>query len=141
MTDEPAYSPKLKAAMEEIKAILRKHDIAGVVALHTPEIISGVDGASGAGEYLLQLTPTYSAVEWTPDRSGFIIKGNKFKHYGGDAKIRDKKLRDTLNMLRVLTDLLGPSVLRLIDINEHTDRVWNAQHPGGEHTPHQAPLN
>lgn len=31
--------PKLKAAMEEIKAILKKHDLAGVVILNTPDVM------------------------------------------------------------------------------------------------------
>jgi len=31
------YSPKLKKAMEEIKAILKRDDIAGIVVLHTIE--------------------------------------------------------------------------------------------------------
>lgn len=135
------YSPKLKAAMEEIKAVLKKHDIAGVVALHTPHIIEGVRGTDGAGEFLMELTPSYSAVEWMPDRAGVIIKGNKFKHYGGDAEVRDQYLRDTLNMLRILTDQMAGMTSNLIDVSDQADRVWNAQHPGGDVTPHQGPMN
>ena len=45
------YSPKLKKAAEEIKSILKKYDIAANVVLHTP----------GHSEYLLEITPTYSA--------------------------------------------------------------------------------
>lgn len=44
------YSPKLKKAMAEIKAIADKYDIAAIVCLHTP----------GHGEYLLKVDPLYS---------------------------------------------------------------------------------
>lgn len=30
------YSPKLKVAMDEVKDVLKKYDIAGFVVLHTP---------------------------------------------------------------------------------------------------------
>lgn len=45
------YSPKLKIAMDEIKQVLKKHDIAGFVVLHTP----------GFTEYLNRVDPSYSS--------------------------------------------------------------------------------
>lgn len=49
------FDPKLKVAMEEIKAVLKKHDIAGVVVLHNN------DGPGhGHGEYAMVLDPSYS---------------------------------------------------------------------------------
>ena len=41
---------KLKQAAEEIKEILRKHDIAGAIGLHTP----------GHGEFFLHVHTSYS---------------------------------------------------------------------------------
>ena len=46
------YSPKLKKAMEEIAAVIKKHDIAGVVVLHTPNY----------SEHKMFLQPSYSCV-------------------------------------------------------------------------------
>lgn len=48
--------PKLKAAMEEIKAVLRRHDIAAVVTLQSP----------GALEYLYELSPSWSCIHIEP---------------------------------------------------------------------------
>jgi hypothetical protein len=36
------YSPKLKKAMEEIKAVLNKHDIAASVILHTHQDLPNI---------------------------------------------------------------------------------------------------
>jgi len=139
---DPTYSPKLKAAMEEIKAILKKHDIAAFVALHTPEIIEGVQGSDGAVEFLQYLTPSYSAFEIMQNPLGYRIKGNSHLHYGGDKKARDRKLRDTLNMLHMLSNTLGQQAMVLMDISEHGDRVWDAQHVGGSGpTSHQSTQN
>lgn len=139
---DPTYSPKLKAAMEEIKAILKKHDTGAFVALHTPEIIEGVQGSDGAVEFLQYLTPSYSAFEMTSNPQGYRIKGNSMLHYNGDKKARDKKLRDTLNMLHMLSHTIGKQALALLEISEHGDRVWDAQHIGDDDfTPHQSTQN
>lgn len=128
------HSPKLKVAADEIRAILRKHDIAGFVFLHTPNIIEGVRGSEGAGEYMVCLNPSYSALEFMPDGSGVNIKG-KLIHYGGDREKRDQQLRDTINMLRVLCEMAGPIVVNFMDVSEQAERVWDAEHGPSTHTP------
>lgn len=44
--------PKLQAAMEEVKVILKKHDIGAVIVL----------GSQTHTEYLLELSPTWSCI-------------------------------------------------------------------------------
>jgi len=67
------YSPKLKVAMEEIKAILAKNDIAGMVLLHTP----------GHGEYFIKVDPTYSCAFIENEK---LRIRSKLAEYGGDRK-------------------------------------------------------
>lgn len=137
---EPAYSPKLKAVMAEIKAILDKHDVAGVVAIHTPEIIAGVQGSPGAGEYLLKINPSYSCVEFVNNGNGVVIKG-KAEHYGGDRVRRDRVMRDTLNMFSVLASMVGELAMNLMDLDELATKAYDAEHGPSTDTPHQSSLN
>ena len=54
--------PKLKEAMAEIKAICRKHDIAGYVVLVSPT----------HAEFLLEPDPTWSALKWEDKEAGAL---------------------------------------------------------------------
>lgn len=138
---EPRYSPKLKAAMEEVKAILKKHDIGAFVVLHTPEIIEGAEGSDGAIEFFSFLTPKYSAVEWLPLGNGIRVKG-RLEHYGGDRKARDKAMRDTANMLHMLSTTTMRQGIILAEISDQVDKDLGSTHFGDDDfTPHQSTQN
>lgn len=122
------YNPKLKKAAEEIKQILQKYDIAANVILHSP----------GHSEYLLHITPTYSCA-WL--ENGMIRFRAKKKDYNGNAMIRDKKIADTLNMLRLLSDTAGRNALALIKVADQFDQIIGADHEDGEHTSHTTQNN
>lgn len=78
------YSPKLKIAMEEIKAILSRHDIAGAVILHTP----------GFSEFLFSPTPSWSVARLEP--TGFL----RIKTNPADPKeVKKKQIEDTMDMI------------------------------------------
>lgn len=62
------YSPKLKKAMEEIKRILKDHDIAASVVLHTP----------GHSEYYLRINPSYSCA--TLNKGELRVKAKLIRH-------------------------------------------------------------
>ena len=53
--------PKLQAIMEEIKPILRKHNVAGLVILASPTHM----------EHLLELDPPWTCFQYDPDK-GFL---------------------------------------------------------------------
>lgn len=77
------YSPKLKNAMEEIKLIIDKYDIAACVVLHTP----------GFSEFLNKIDPSYSCakIKLLPDGTeGVHFKANA-KELSGGAAERDQK--------------------------------------------------
>lgn len=110
------YSPKLKIAMEELKQILLKHDIAGTIVIHTP----------GHAEYLNYITPSYSCCRIVLPEGRFELKVKK-DHFAHEAE-RHNKLRDTANMLNLLSTVAGKNVMNLIDASEATDKHLNAEY-------------
>lgn len=119
------YSPKLKRTAEQIKKILKDNDVAGYFVIHT----CSQDGA-GFSEFVVELTPSYSAVEWNKTRDSINIKG-KLEHYNGDKKKRDSKLVATTNMLHHLSTRAMEDGLMLARISQKADQVWDAEHKGG----------
>lgn len=125
------YSPKLKKAMEEIKEVLKKHDIGGIVCLHNP----------GFQEYVNHLNPSYSAMTLTENESRFQIKGHR-KHYFNNTEMRDQKLADTKNMVDHFTTFAGSEFMMFDEINkkmEATFGKWDSDE--GDHTSHSQQNN
>lgn len=109
------YSPKLKIAMEEIKAILKKHDIGACVMLHTP----------GHMEYLNHIDPSYSAIT-QPVRGGFRIKidsrsigkdrANQLAHGTADLMLSYRKHAD---MMKEVSDGILHALSGSYDITDN----------------------
>lgn len=123
------YSPKLKKAMEEIKEILRKHDIAGTITLHTV----------GHAEYLNHITPSYSCAKIDELTGKFELRARKI-HFSNEAE-RLNKLTATSNMLSLLADVTAKNVLNLINASEVTDKFLNAEHGDEGHSSHSQQNN
>ena len=115
------YHPKLKVAMREIKAIMNKYDIGGLVVLHTP----------GNGEFLMKLDPSYSCAKI---EQGMVRIRAKADEYPGGAKERNKRLADTANMLRTLSDVGYNTVNNLMNVANHLDLITEAEHNKGRYT-------
>jgi len=122
------YSPKLKKAMEQIKEILKEHDIAAHVVLHTP----------GFSEYLNHIEPSYSCASL--ENGGVRVRA-KAEDFGGDKKIRDQKIQDTVNMVSHFTDILGRDALNFMDLTETLEKITGATHTPGSHTSHNQQNN
>lgn len=116
------YSPKLKKAMEEIKEVLVKYDIAASITLHTP----------GHAEYLNHLRPSYSCADIDTATGQFTLKAKKI-HFKSEAE-RMEKLTATSNMLLLLSTSTGENAMSLIEASEVTDKLLNASHDGGGHS-------
>jgi len=123
------YSPKLKKAMEQIKDILKEHDIAGYVVLHTP----------GYTEYLKHITPSYSCV--VIESNSMIRIKAKAEDFGGDVNKRNQKIADTANMMRHFADIISRDALNYIELSEELDRVTGAQHGPSNETSHNQQNN
>ena len=111
------YSPKLKKAMEEIKEIMEKHDIAGAVFLHTP----------GFGEQHMKVDPSYSCAFWEykPGQEGIRIRTRLQEDYQGDKQKRNDAIRDTVNMFDILSNMMGPYAVATIQMMEQLEQVVN----------------
>ena len=119
------YSPKLKKAMTEINEILVKHDIAGIVVLHTP----------GNSEYLLRIDPSYSCAKVSEGRLRIRAKKEDFKGTPKEKELsRNKMLADTSNMFKLLTETSGTVVYPLFEVSEKLDELLKAEHTDKGHT-------
>jgi len=118
------YSPRLKRAAAQIKAILEKEDIAGLVVLHTP----------GYSEYLLHLTPSYSCVK-VRGNGEIRIQSRMLEDYKGNLAMKRKKEADTANMLNMIAVTAGEQSMNVIQLSELMDKLTGAEHTGGNHRP------
>lgn len=121
------YSPKLKTAMEEIKAVLKKHDIAGFVVLN--------DGA-GFSEYLNAISPSYSCAKLSEDGIAFRLKASEV------GKERAKEIADgTYNMITHFADMVGRHALMYIEAKELLKSHWGGEDGDSKHTSHDQQNN
>ena len=106
---------KLKVAAEEIKEVLRKHNLAAAVALHSP----------GHGEFFIHLNPSYSCAYIYNDREvRFYSKRQEYK----TLEEQIQKQADTSNMLMLLTDLTARNFGYLHPLSQEFDSLTGAQH-------------
>lgn len=92
---------KLEAAMQEINKVLDMHDIAGVVVLHTPQVV----------EYRVKINPSYSIASIDPSGESIRLKSK------ADATKQEKQkaIADTANMLHLFAGILMKAGLSLAD--------------------------
>ena len=109
------HSPHLKKAMVEIKEVLDKYDIAGIVAIHAP----------GFSEYLVKIDPSYSCAK--PVEGGIRIRA-KVSDFQGDLGKRDLKLAATSNMFNLLTQTIAVVTLPLMETSKELDEKLGAVH-------------
>jgi GH24 family phage-related lysozyme (muramidase) len=106
---------KLKVAAEEIKEVLRKHDIAAGVVLHTP----------GHGEYFVHLNPSYSCA-YICDDDKIIFHSKRADYKTPEEQI--EKVTATANMLRILTEISVFNFGILEHLSNTFDKLANATH-------------
>lgn len=91
---------RLKVARAEIEAVLKKHDLAGVVTLHTP----------GMTEFFYDITPSYSCV-WIDEK---------------EAQVRDQAA--SANMIHGLAQDLLSAASMFGSLAHFVSRTLNAEH-------------
>lgn len=124
------YSPKLKTAMERIKAILKEYDLGAQIIIHTP----------GFSEYLLKVDPSYSCAKMNDE--GIRIKAKLQEDFDGDKEAWTKKVTDTYNLFQHLADVGGPMALSNIKILEMLDKHVEATRiDKGGHSSHTTQNN
>ena len=85
--------PKLKEVMAEVRAVLRKHDVAGYMILASPI----------ASEFGLEIDPSWSAVRWEDKNTGKLRIKASTKELGQDAA--HKLVDNTVHMIFAMGDL------------------------------------
>lgn len=128
---KPTYSieapdqPRLKIARAEIEAVLQKHDLAGVVVLHTP----------GMSEFFYSITPSYS-VCWVDEKSQILrLKSVRDRDHAGDAAEQLRDQAATANMTTSLAGELGHAALMFLDVDRVVSQALRAEHTGPEFVP------
>jgi hypothetical protein len=107
---------KLKIAMEEMKDICKKYDIAAAIVLHTPP---------GNGEYALVLNPSYSCAYATEDNS--VNFYSKSKDYASKEE-QHLHQENTANMLKILTETSYVNFKSLKYLSDAVDKITDATH-------------
>lgn len=92
------YDPKLKIAMQEIRAILDKYDAGGVVMIHRPGFI----------EFVNKMNPSYSCAYFEHTPLGFAVRFKaKAADYENGKDGRNEAVRATYNMFSSMVDVMG----------------------------------
>lgn len=112
--------------MEEIKAVLTKHDIGGLVVIHTP----------GFHEYLFKVDPSYSCAAIDPMR-GLRVKTNP----SDPLEVKKQLVSDTINMLDHFSLGGGNLVMQSVDMLEMLKKKVNWTSEDGGHTGHSQQNN
>lgn len=123
------YSPKLKKAAEEIKAILKKYDIGALVVLHNP----------GHIEYIVEISPSYSCAKIEP--YGVRVKAKLQEDFNGDKEKWETTIWATTNMLNSLGQIGAKQASILMQVSKEVDKVTNATHTNDGHTSHEQQNN
>ena len=121
------YSPKLKKAMEEIKAIAKRYDIAAFVVLN--------DG-DGFSEYLNAVSPSYSCA--------FLMEGSiRFRLKSAEVgKENAKKMAEgTYNMVTHFADMIAKHAMLYIDAQKLLKEQWGGEEFPGNETSHDQQNN
>lgn len=122
------YSPKLKKAMEEIKDVLKKHDIAAFVVLHEPSF----------SEYLNHINPSYSCAFMQDGQ--FRVKLKTAELPGGKEQA-SKLAEGTYNMVNSMTDVIALHAKGYMDFEEMLRKHWGGESGGSSHTSHEQQNN
>lgn len=118
---------RLKTARAEIEAVLRKHDIAGVVTLHTPGMV----------EFFYDIRPSYSCV-WVDEAAGALRMKSKLADYGGDATAQRHDQAASANMIRSFADQLDAAAGLFASIARIVDHETRAEHTPAQYVPDPA---
>lgn len=111
--------PTLQQAMEEIKAILRKHDVAAVVLLSSPKHM----------EFLYGLTPTWSCAKLEPHPDGgeaIRIRSSRDEYVSEDAQ--RQCLEYTIGMFMGFFSLLKQAEDQMLNITALLGQHFDVEH-------------
>jgi hypothetical protein len=98
--------PKLKTAADEIKAIMRRHDIAGIVMLASPTHL----------EYLLTIDPSWSCCWMEEHAEGKLLRIKAKRADYPDLETQKKVLAESIGMLMGFIDCCNNTTRNLENV-------------------------
>lgn len=134
---KPTYSidapdqPRLKVARLEIEAVMAKHDLAGVVVLHTP----------GMSEFFYSIRPSYSVCWIDEDASAVRIKSKLDRDHAGDVEAQLHDQTATANMTAALAGELRHAAGMFAHIDGVVTKALRAEHTPAMYVPDAAERN
>jgi hypothetical protein len=118
---------RLKIARALIEGILKEHDLAGVVVLHTP----------GMTEFFYDVTPSYSCV-WIDAAAAQLRVKSTLADYGGDQAAQAQDRAATANMIHGIARDLHSAAGMFGIIAPAIDQAFRAEHTEPVHVPDPA---
>lgn len=115
---------RLKIARTEIEALLKKHDLGGLVVLHTP----------GMCEFFYDIQPSYSCA-WIDERFGGLRVQSKRADYDGDLEAQRNDQAATAQLLRAFAEQTVRAAIMFTQVAEVADRLLQAEHSAGQLVP------
>lgn len=110
------YSPKLKKAMEEIKDIIKKHDIGAAVYLHTP----------GFSEHYKNITPSYTCLSYDGNNVRLRVKASEV----GSEKAHELA-NDSYNLLTHFATLISNDAVIFMELEQTVRNILGGEsYPG-----------
>lgn len=108
---------RLKIARAEIEAVLKKHDLAGVVVLHTP----------GMAEFFYDIQPSYSCA-WIDQAASMVRVKSKLADYGGDAAAQRLDQAATAQLLHSFGMECAQAGIMFLEVAQVVDEKLGAEH-------------
>ena len=112
------YDPVLKKAMLEIEAILRKHDIGGVVSLTSKT----------HGEYLFVLDPSWTIIKQIPEEMGTKLHLRSMRKEFPSDEAQRKANELTAHLIFSQRDIAAHTLKQLGHIEDMLKSKWTIDH-------------
>lgn len=119
---------RLKIARMKIEAILKDHDLAGVVVLHTP----------GMCEFFYDIRPSYSVVHLDTGAGELQVRSKLDRDHGGDAARQQHDQVASANMTAALADSLWLAARMFAEIDGVVSKTLQAEHTTAVFVPDSA---
>lgn len=114
---------RLKVARAEIEAVLKKHDLAGYVVLHTPGMV----------ERFYDINPSYSCVSLNEATQELRVRSKLADYPSREAQLHDQAA--SANMAKAIAIELHVAALMFKGISMVVDRAAKAEHGPGVFRP------
>ena len=108
---------RLKVARTEIEAVLKKHDLAGVVVLPTP----------GMSEFFYAIRPSYSCI-WIDEAASVVRMKSLARDYGNDVAAQVLDQAASANMVEAFADQLRQAGGMFLMVSHIVNEKFSAEH-------------